>query len=165
VLDAFNKRTADVAKNKTFALYLTTVRDLAHARIEKLPAPATQDETARLLETLEKQGCTNQALLARCWRARGGDGEFMKRSQAAVEAYLASPERTKDRRASQKFANEIRELAKQVKGPAKRKWAEDMLALFKDKESITLRGKETVDPSVEALRKLAEVKAPAKAAK
>jgi hypothetical protein len=165
VLDAFNKRTADVAKNKTFALYLTTVRDLAHARIEKLPAPATQDETARLLETLEKQGCTNQALLARCWRALGGDDEFMKRSQAAVEAYLASPERTKDRRASQKFANEIRELAKQVKGPAKRKWAEDMLALFKDKESITLRGKETVDPSVEALRKLAEVKAPAKAAK
>jgi hypothetical protein len=40
-----------------------------------------------------------------------------------------------------------------------------MLALFKDKESITLRGKETVDPAVEALRKLAEVKAPAKAAK
>ena len=86
----------------------------------------------------------------------------MRRSKAAVEAYLASPERTKDRRAPQKFATELRELAKQVKGPAKRKWAEDMLALFKDKETLVIRGKETVDPAVEALRKLAEMKAPAK---
>jgi len=162
VLDAFSKRTAELGKDKSYALYLTTARDLAHARIERLPAPTTQDETAKLLETLEKQGCTNQALLARCWRALGGDDEFMRRSKAAVEAYLASPERTKDRRASQRFAAEIRELAKQVKGPAKRKWAEDMLALFKDKEMLALRGKETIDPAVEALRKLAEVKTPAK---
>lgn len=162
VLEAFNRRAGEIAKDKQFALYLTTVRDLAHARLERLPAPATQDETARLLETLEKQGCTNQALLARCWRALGGDDEFMNRSKAAVEAYLASPERTKDRRAPQKFATELRELAKQVKGPAKRKWAEDMLALFKDKETLVIRGKETVDPAVEALRKLAEMKAHAK---
>ena len=76
--------------------------------------------------------------------------------QRTTSSHCSSPERTKDKRASQKFANEIRELAKQVKGPAKRKWAEDMLALFKDKETITLRGKESLDPAVDALRKLAD---------
>ena len=158
VLEAFNRRADEIAKDKQYALYLTTVRDLAHARIERLPAPATQDETAKLLETLERQGCTNAALLARCWRALGGDDEFVARCKSSVEAYLASPDRTKDRRAAQKFASQVRELAKQVKGPAKRRWAEQMLGYFKDNENITIRGKTIVDPAVEELRKLAAVK-------
>ena len=162
VLEAFNRRADEIAKDKQFALYLTTVRDLAHARIERLPAPATQDETAKLLETLERQGCTNAALLARCWRALGGDDEFVARCKSSVEAYLASPDRTKDRRAAQKFASQVRELAKQVKGPAKRRWAEQMLGYFKDNENITIRGKTIVDPAVEELRKLAAVKPAAK---
>lgn len=155
VLDAFNKRTAEIAKDKQYALYLATVRDLAHARIEKLPAPATQDETTKLLETLERQGCTNAALLARCWRALGGDDEFVARCKTAVDAYLASPDRMKDKRAAQKFASQVRDLAKQVKGPAKRKWAEQMLGYFKDKETLTIRGKTVADPVVEELKKLA----------
>jgi hypothetical protein len=158
VLEAFNRRADEIAKDKQYGLYLTTVRDLAHARIERLPAPATQDETAKLLETLERQGCTNAALLARCWRALGGDDEFVARCKSSVEAYLASPDRTKDRRAAQKFASQVRELAKQVKGPAKRRWAEQMLGYFKDNENITIRGKTIVDPAVEELRKLAAVK-------
>jgi len=162
VLEAFNRRADEIAKDKQYALYLTTVRDLAHARIERLPAPATQDETAKLLETLERQGCTNAALLARCWRALGGDDEFVARCKSSVEAYLASPDRTKDRRAAQKFASQVRELAKQVKGPAKRRWAEQMLGYFKDNENITIRGKTIVDPAVEELRKLAAVKPAAK---
>ena len=162
VLEAFNRRADEIAKDKQFALYLTTVRDLAHARIERLPAPSSPDETAKLLETLERQGCTNAALLARCWRALGGDDEFVARCKSSVEAYLASPDRTKDRRAAQKFASQVRELAKQVKGPAKRRWAEQMLGYFKDNENITIRGKTIVDPAVEELRKLAAVKPAAK---
>jgi hypothetical protein len=56
----------------------------------------------------------------------------------------------------------VRELAKQVKGPAKRRWAEQMLGYFKDNENITIRGKTIVDPAVEELRKLAAVKPAAK---
>jgi hypothetical protein len=155
--DRFAKET-DAAKH---ALYRSTVRDLAHARIEQLPAPATPEENAKLLEALERQGSTNGALLARCWRGVGGDDEFVKRCQAEIAAYLASPERGKDKRASQKFAAEINGWAKTVARPAKKRWAEQLLAAFEGKETITVRGKEQVDPAVEALRRLAGVKAPA----
>jgi hypothetical protein len=155
--DRFAKET-DAAKH---ALYRSTVRDLAHARIEQLPAPATPEENAKLLEALERQGSTNGALLARCWRGVGGDDEFVKRCQAEIAAYLASPERGKDKRASQKFAAEINGWAKTVARPAKKRWAEQLLAAFEGKETIIVRGKEQVDPAVEALRRLAGVKAPA----
>jgi hypothetical protein len=162
VLDAFTKETAEIAKDKKYALYMTTVRDLAHARIEKLPAPPSADETAKLLEALERQGCTNGALLARCWRGLGGDDEFVKRCKAEIEAYLASPERTKDKRASQKFVAEVNGWAKTVKQPAKKKWAEQLLAFFDGKEVLTIKGKESLDPAVEALRKIAGLKTPPK---
>jgi hypothetical protein len=48
-----------------------------------------------------------------------------------------------------------------VARPAKKRWAEQLLAAFEGKETITVRGKEQVDPAVEALRRLAGVKAPA----
>ena len=162
VLDAFTKETAEIAKDKKYALYMTTVRDLAHARIEKLPAPPSADETAKLLEALERQGCTNGALLARCWRGLGGDDEFVKRCKAEIDAYLASPERTKDKRASQKFVAEVNGWAKTVKQPAKKKWAEQLLAFFDGKEVLTIKGKESLDPAVEALRKIAGLKTPPK---
>jgi hypothetical protein len=162
VLDAFNKETAEIAKDKKYALYMTTVRDLAHARIEKLPAPPSADETARLLEALERQGCANGALLARCWRGVGGDDEFVKRCKVQIEAYLVDPERTKDKRASQKFAAEVNGWAKTVKQPAKKRWAEQLLACFEGKATITIKGKEIVDPAVEALRKIAGLRTPPK---
>jgi hypothetical protein len=158
VLDAFTRETADIAADKQYALYMTTVRDLAHARIEKLPAPADARETARLLGDLERQSCANGALLARCWRGLGGDDEFVARCRKAIEAYLASPERTKDKRASQRFAAEVNGWAKTVKQPAKKKWAEQLLPGFEGKETIRIRGKDQLDPAVEALRKIAGVK-------
>jgi hypothetical protein len=162
IADACADRFAKKTDDKKHALYRSTVRDLAHARIEQLPAPTTPEENAKLLEALERQGCTNGALLARCWRGLGGDDEFVKRCQAEIDAYLASPERGKDKRASQKFAAKINGWAKTVARPAKKRWAEQLLAAFEGKETISPRGKEQVDPAVEALRKLAGVKAAAK---
>jgi acyl-CoA reductase-like NAD-dependent aldehyde dehydrogenase len=88
--------------------------------------------------------------------------EFVKRCKGEIDAYLASPDRGKDKRAAQKFAAEINGWAKTVARAAKKHWAEQLLAAFAGKETITVRGKEQVDPAVEALRKIAGVKAPAK---
>jgi hypothetical protein len=162
IADACAERLEKATDAKKHALYRSTVRDLAHARIEQLPAPATPEENAKLLEALERQGSTNGALLARCWRGVGGDGEFVKRCKAEIDAYLASPERGKDKRAAQKFAAEINGWAKTVARAAKKHWAEQLLAAFAGKETITGRGKEQVDPAVDALRKIAGVKAPPK---
>ncbi len=158
IADACADRFAKATDEKQHALYRSTVRDLAHTRIEQLPAPATPEENARLLEVLERQGSTNGALLARCWRGVGGDDEFVKRCKAEIDAYLASPDRGKDRRTAQKFAAQVNGWAKTVARPAKKRWAEQLLAAFEGKETILLRGKEQVDPAVEALRKVAGVK-------
>ncbi len=162
IADACADKLAKSTDEKKHALYRAGVRDLAHARIEQLPAPATPEENAQLLEALERQGCVNGALLARCWRGVGGDDEFVKRCKGEIDAYLASADRGKDKRAAQKFAAEINGWAKTVARPAKKRWAEQLLASFEGKETITVRGKEQVDPAVEALRKIAGVKAPAK---
>jgi hypothetical protein len=162
IADACAERFAKATDEKQHALYRSTVRDLAHARVAALPAPTTPEEHARLLEALERQGSTNGELLARCWRGVGGDEGFVKRCQAEIEAYLASPERGKDRRASQRFAAEINGWAKTVARPAKKRWAVQLLASFEGKETISVRGKEQVDPAVEALRRIAGVKAPTK---
>ena len=162
IADACADKLAKSTDEKKHALYRAGVHDLAHARIEQLPAPATPEENAQLLEALERQGCANGALLARCWRGVGGDDEFVKRCKGEIDAYLASPERGKDKRAAQRFAAEINGWAKTVARPAKKRWAEQLLASFEGKETITVRGKEQVDPAVEALRKIAGVKAPAK---
>ena len=158
IADACADRFAKATDEKQHALYRSTVRDLAHTRIEQLPAPATPEENARLLEVLERQGSTNGALLARCWRGVGGDDEFVKRCKAEIDAYLASPDRDKDRRTAQKFAAQVNGWAKTVARPAKKRWAEQLLAAFEGKETILLRGKEQVDPAVEALHKIAGVK-------
>jgi hypothetical protein len=161
VLDAFQRKYDDLLKDKQYALYKSTIRDLAHARIEKLPAPKPE-EAPKLLEALERQGCVNGALLARSWRELGGDDEFVARCKKEIETYLASPERLKDKRAAQRCTTEINGWAKTVKGPAKKRWAEQLLASFVGKETLKLRGKETTDPALEALRKIAGVKPQAK---
>ena len=162
IADACAERFAKATDEKQHALYRSTVRDLAHARVAALPAPTTPDGHAKLLEALERQGSTNGELLARCWRGVGGDDEFVKRCETEIAAYIASPERGKDRRASQRFAAAINGWAKTVAKPAKKRWAEQLLASFDGKETITVRGKDQVDPAVEALRKIAGVKPSAK---
>lgn len=160
IADACSDRFARATDAKEHALYRSTVRDLAHARIAQLPAPASPAGNARLLEALERQGSTNGELLARCWRAVGGDDEFVRRCLDEIDAYLASPERGTDRRASRRFAAEIEGWAKTVARPARKGWAEQLLARFEGKVSIAIRGKEEVDPAVATLRKLAGMKTP-----
>ena len=167
ILDAFNTRTSELTKvdekesNKKspYALYFTTVRDLAHARIEKLPAPENPEATEKLLATLERQGCTNGALLARCWHGLGGDDEFVARCKSEIDAYLASPDRMKDKKSSQRLTSTVNGWSKTVKRPARKQWAEKLLPCFADKSMLTIRGKESLDPVLVALRKIAGVKA------
>jgi hypothetical protein len=156
VLDAFEATTRDALKDKSYALYRDTVRDLAHARIEQLPAPKSAREAKALLEGLERQQCANDKLLASCWRAIGGEEEFALRTRAAVERYLASNERTKAKRTSEDFARSIKAWAQTIRRKdAKAAWASGLLDLFAGNETLTFRGKKSVDPVVTELSKLA----------
>ncbi len=166
ILNAFNKRTSELAKpdakdagkKSPYALYFTTVRDLVHARIGLLPAPATPEATEKLLATLERQGCTNGALIARCWKGLGADDEFITRCKTEIANYLASPARTKDKKESQRFTSMVNGWAKSVKGPARKQWAEQLVPCFAEHETLTIRGKDSPDPALAALRKIAGVK-------
>jgi hypothetical protein len=156
ILDAFTSGVADTAAAKGHELYLSTVRDLAHRRIAALPAPTEQKAQAALLADLERQGCDDAALLARCWRDLDGEAGFTQRCVAAAEHYLAAPARTKDKKESERFAAMVREWEKGVKGKAqKRAWAEAMLRPFAGKEALKFRGKVSLDPVVAALCKAA----------
>ena len=98
--------------------YRETVRDLAHARVMALPAPADSKDAAALLADLTRQGCTNAPLLARCWRGIAGEDGFVESSVKAAQEYLASPDRTKDRKASERFAGQVRAWARTIAGAA-----------------------------------------------
>lgn len=161
LLDAFTKAfdtaTADDANAKGYDLYRATVRDLMHARITALPAPASPEASARLLRDLERQGCEEPKLLARCWRELGGEEGFNARCAAEATRYLDSPARTKNKRASERFADRVRAWGQTVKGKeAKEAWATAMLTAFAGKETLTIKGKDAIDPSVEALRKMVD---------
>ena len=141
---------------KEHALYRTTVRDLVHARIGALPAPEGKQANASLLQALERQGCTDAKLLARCWRAVDGEEGFVKRCEAELQEYLRSPERTKNGRAGRELAGRLQKLAQTVKGEkAKAAWAGEMLDHFAGKETLVLRGKPALDPVVVTLCKIA----------
>jgi hypothetical protein len=171
VLDSFRAATAALADEKSPArgingtLYLDTVRDLAHQRVLALPAPATAEAARELLSELERQDCEEPKLLARLWRAIGGEAEFAARTRAAAEAYLASPERTKGKRASEEFARTVKAWADGIKATngkggkaakdARAAWAAELLAVFQGKETLKLRGKPTIDPVVVELSKIA----------
>lgn len=155
-LDAFAQALDTVAGAGEYGLYRTTVRDLVHARIAELPASATTERSAALLRELERQGCTDARLLARCWRALGGDVGFGERCAAAVAAYLASPARTKNRAESARFARWLETIAKTVEGrQARRVWAEALLIGFAGREALVIRKKTSLDPAVAALCKIA----------
>jgi hypothetical protein len=156
VLALFERVAGPRLDAEEHALYRTTVRDLVHARIGALPAPEGAERNAWLLAALERQGCTDAKLLARCWRAVDGETGFVGRCEAEVRQYLASAERTKSRRAGRELAGRIEDLGKTVQGEAaKAAWASEMLTLFAGKETLVLRGKAVIDPVVVALCKIA----------
>jgi hypothetical protein len=145
------------------ALYRSTVRDRFHARVLAVAAPATPADARELATALERQSCDNAKLLARTWVAIGGNDEFVARSKAAVEAYLAEPARAKAtgqpaRRAAQEFASFLKELAGTVKDKdARRAWADALLPLFEGRDSLTKRnGESQPDPAFEAVKRAAE---------
>jgi hypothetical protein len=96
-------------------LYRSTLRDVAHARIAALPAPKGADANRALLSELERQQCDDAKLLARTWRAMGGETEFDARVRAATERYLASSERGKRHGACRKArSGRVREARENV---------------------------------------------------
>ena len=126
------------------------------------PAPATREASVSLLTELERQQCDHPKLLARCWREIDGESGFTARCRAEVERYLASPTRTKNKKASQQFADRIKAWGQTVKGKeAKAEWASAVLEAFSGKEQLTLKGKESLDPSVAALCSIAGREPPA----
>ncbi|MDA0802773.1 MAG: hypothetical protein O2819_03350 [Planctomycetota bacterium] len=161
---SFPKAVGAERATTEFALYGSTMRDLVHARIAALPlptGPAGADTASELLDELERQGCTNANLLAACWRAIDGEGGFSAGCCAKAKAYLESPDRTKSKAASTAFVKQVNTWAKGLKGKAaKRKWAEEMLAVFKGNESLTIKKKTAVDPVVAVLCKMAGVDLP-----
>jgi hypothetical protein len=154
LLEAFN-RAFEPHADRTVALYAATVRDLAHARVLELPPPATRESIERLLDALERQGCANPRLLARCWQDLGGDA-FLAESTTAARRYLDADDRMKSKRPSERFARMVDGWSKSIRAPAHRKaWADAMLETFAGRELLVIRGKKSVDPSVVKLSKLA----------
>ncbi|MBL8756567.1 MAG: hypothetical protein JNK15_24950 [Planctomycetes bacterium] len=156
-LDTFDRATLATTDPKEHALYRSTVRDLAHARVLQLPGPAGRAANEKLLGELERQGCTDGKLLARVWRAIDGEAGFTKRCRDEVKTYLDTPGRARDKRIGRSFAARVKAWGQTVPGKAaKAAWANELLADFAGKEVLEHKGKKSIDPVVEALCKLAE---------
>ena len=156
VYDAFAEGLEQAQLEDAQPLYVSTVRDLVHARIYALPAPETEEERVLLLQALERQNCTHAQLLARCWKETGGDEGFAAHCRSAVEAYLASSARHQSKREAERFLTRLKAWEKSAGGGTrKRAWANDLLGLFTGQESLTIKGKVSTDPCVEYLSKLA----------
>jgi len=156
LVDAFDAAVQDALDGKEHALYGITVHQLGHARIRALPPPADADGHRELLAALERQGCTDDGLLARCWRGIDGEAGFTTRCRAAVESYLTAPARSKESKFARAFAARIEALGGTVQGKAaKATWAEALLRAFAGHEVIVRKGKQVVDPAVVHLCKLA----------
>ena len=150
VLDEFDSGMATYATPE-FDLYRRTVRNLAHERILALPAPSTRKANERLLEELDRQGCENARLLARCWKDLGGE-VFLEECRAASIEYLDSPARTKVKRASQRFAGTVRAWGRSIKSGRQRKvWAQSLLESFAGRELLVVGRKTSVDPAFAVL--------------
>ncbi len=161
MLDAFNARLTAAYPSekdaKEYDLYRATVRDLVHARIAALPAPADKSASSALLRELERQGCADANLLARTWREIDGEEGFVERCRREVAQYIESPNRAKNKNASKRFAEHLKALGQTTKGKdAKKAWAAAMLESFAKNEFLTIKGKQSLDPTVEMLCKLAD---------
>ena len=155
ILDEFELGFKPYA-DEEFDLYRRTVRDLVHARVLAFPSPPTKRAKEQLLEALDRQGCENARLLARSWKDLGGK-VFLEECLAASVEYLDSPERTKNKRASRRFANTIRTWGRSLKSKQRRKaWAESLLGAFVGHELLVIGRKTSVDPAFEVLCGFAE---------
>jgi hypothetical protein len=164
--DLAERAIAALPAGEVAPLYRTTLRDRAHARIGELPAPNGADANRALLAELERQRCDDAKLLARTWRAIGGDAEFDARVRAAIEAHLASPERAKGsgpaaKREADDFAKLVKAWSDAVRKPDRRAWAGAMLEIYRDarfagRETIAIRGKSSPDPVHALLKSLAD---------
>jgi hypothetical protein len=162
LVDDFNAALDKAGIPADRKLYRDTVRDLAHARVLALPAPADPKDAAELLADLTRQKCTNAQLLARCWRDTAGEDGFVERCVKAAEDYLASPDRMKNRKAADRFAAQVKAWSKTVKDKAARElWAAAVLKAFDGKERLQIRGKPSIDPAVTELCKVAGKQPPA----
>lgn len=158
LLDTFEVHFNRFAKPNEYALYRSTVRDIAHARILALPAPVKQAAATKLLSELERQDCQSGQLLARTWRSIGGEQEFAQRCIASAQRYVTA-KRTKA--TSAQFAKLIKEWHRSIQGKQRKQaWATDMLATFTGKEALQLRRKQSLDLVVDTLCKMAGKPAP-----
>jgi hypothetical protein len=164
--DLGERTVAALPASKAQPLYRDTLRELAHARIMALPPPKDAAQNRALLQELERQHCENAKLLARTWRAIGGDDEFAARVRAATESYLASPARTaatgkaaerSAKREAETFAKHVKTWIETVQKSARADFARQLLPLFEGRDTITVRGKVMPDPVVAELRKVAAV--------
>ena len=148
--DEFNSRFEPHA-TKEYELYQRTVGDLLYERILALPSPETRVEKEQLLKELERRGCEHPGLLARCWKELGGR-VYEEKSRDLCVAYIDSPARTKNKKASRQFTDTIRALGRSLKSKKRRKaWAESLLDVFQGHELLVLRRKTSVDPVFAAL--------------
>lgn len=163
LLDAFDAATEELAAQKDAALYVATIRDLAHAKVRSLPPSKDQAAAKAQLETLERQGCTDAKLLAQLWRTIGGGRAFDEGTSAATVKYLADPARVAGKKASAAFDRMLKDWAASIKGKnakaAKAAWATAMLKLFEGKEQVTRKGKSSLDPCVATLEKFGGTRA------
>lgn len=161
VVDALQEGLERLGKLEEHPLYVSTLRDMAHARIDGLPSPATEEERTLLLQALERQGCTQADLLARLWKETGGHDGFVAHCRAAVEDYLSSPARARSKRESERFLARLKAWEKSAGGGTRKKaWARELLVAFADREQLVIGGKSSIDPCVTHLRKLAGVEMP-----
>jgi hypothetical protein len=159
ILDEFNLRFQPHAAEE-FELYQSTVRDLVHERILALPSPTTKRAQERLLEDLDRQQCEHAKLLARSWKDLGGE-VFLEQCQAASVEYLQSPERTKNKKSSRRFADTMRTWGRSLKSKQRRKaWAESLLETFAGHELLVIGRKTSVDPAYVMLCGFAEQPVP-----
>ena len=158
ILDTFNVRFDARSKPGDHPLFREQVREIAHARVLATKAPATKGAATAMLKDLERQGCTNATLLARTWRAVGGEPEFTKRCVATAMNYIAN-KRTKAK--SAQFNKHIKSWHRSVKGKRPKKaWANAMLAPFSGNEALKRRRQTSLDPVVATLCKMADRQPP-----
>ena len=159
VRDAFNSGF-EPYESAEYELYRRTVGNLVHERILALPSPPTKAGKEQLMNALERAECDHAKLLARSWKDLGGD-VFEENTLAACIEYLGSPERMKNRKASRRFAETIRDWGRSLNSRKRRTaWAETLLERFKGDELLVIRRKTLIDPVYERLCVFAERPAP-----
>ena len=139
-----------------YELYRQTVGNLVYERILSLPSPPTRPGKEQLLSALERQECAHAKLLIRTWKEHGGD-LLERNTLASCLEYLNSPDRMKNRKASRRFADTIRDWGRSLNSRTRRTaWAEAMLEPFKGDELLVFRRKTSIDPVYERLCGFAE---------